>query len=322
MSKTEFNRPVIAVSSCLLGDKVRYDGGHKRSHFVESTLARHMDFVKVCPETAIGLPIPRPPIHLVKDDSGQISLRQVDDHSIDLSAPMRDFALQQVHELQGRICGYVLKSKSPSCGMERVKQFTPNGNPAEAKGVGLYTAVLDELLPQLPLEEEGRLNDARLRENFVTRVYVYQRWQQIQREGLDAAGLLQFHTRHKLLLLAHNQAGYRRLGKMLADLKAEPVDSLASRYFAEMMAVLAKPARNGNHANVLQHLQGYLKNHLHSDDKQELVQAIDGFRHGINPLLVPLTLLQHHFRRFPDDYVLQQHYLNPYPNELMLRNPL
>lgn len=320
MPQSDFARPLLAVSSCLLGDKVRYDGGHKRSPFVESVLAQHVDYEKVCPEMGIGLPVPRRTIHLVQGAEG-IKLCQVDDHSIEHTEQMRAFAQQQLARLSPNISGYILKSKSPSCGYQRIKLYKDSGEPLEAKAQGLYTTEWAQYCPALPMEDEGRLNDAPLRENFITRVYVYQRWLALQKQ-LSAEALLQFHQRHKLMALAHHQGQYRALGKLLANLKHGDLPTLAQDYFEKLMRLLAQPASRRDHSNVLQHLMGYLKKHLDAKDKQELLEAIDQYRLGTNPLLVPLTLLQHHFRRYPDPYVMDQYYLNPYPAELMLRNPL
>jgi uncharacterized protein YbgA (DUF1722 family)/uncharacterized protein YbbK (DUF523 family) len=308
-------KPRLAVSSCLLGEKVRFDGGHKYDDFINRQLARFFDFAPICPEVGIGLGTPRPPIRLVRVN-GEIRAQGVKDPALDATAKLNAY-LDQVRGIVDGVCGYILKKGSPSCGMERVKVYAPAGMPAPG-GSGLYAARLMREYPCLPVEEEGRLHDPHLRENFITRVLVYRRWQELLRIGPTPARLVAFHTRHKLLVMAHGQAAYRRLGRLVAQ--ADALDGPA--YFRELMAALARRATNKSHANVLQHLMGYLKKHLDGADKAELLETIEAYRRAELPLVVPLTLLNHHFRRHPHAYVADQVYLSPHPAELMLRNAI
>lgn len=319
MSEEQFPRITLGVSSCLLGEKVRYNAEHKRNAYILGPLSDFFDYVSVCPEVAIGLGTPRPPIHLVRRGREETRLCQSDAHDVDMTEAMEQYALKTVERLRGRISGYILKSKSPSCGMERVKVYTEKKTPAGVAR-GKFAEVLMRQWPQLPVEEEGRLNDPLLRENFIQRVYVYHRWQQLEARGIEAADLIGFHTRHKLLLMAHNQAAYRALGHLLAAAGQQDMEELARDYISRMMAALSKPATRKNHSNVLLHLMGYLKRPLETDDKREIREVIESYRLGEVPLVVPLTLLRHHFRRHPNDYVAGQVYLDPYPAELMLRN--
>lgn len=309
-------RPLIAISSCLLGQEVRFDGGHKKDTWLVGPLAAYVDYQPICPEVAIGLGIPRPPIRLVGDIANPRAVG-VKDPMLDVTVPLQAFARQTAAGLDA-ISGYVLKSQSPSCGMERVKLYGPHGG--LKKAVGLHARVIMERLPNLPVEEDGRLNDPVLRENFITRVYVYQRWQAFRQQRLTAKGLLGFHSAHKYMVMAHSQAAYQRLGKLLSHLKGVDLPAVAEMYISELMAALQRRVNRQRHVNVLQHIAGYLKKLLGGEDKQELVEAIEAYRRGEVPLIVPVFLLRHHFRHHPDDYMDAQWYLNPYPQSLGLRN--
>lgn len=307
----------VGISSCLLGERVRYDGGHKGHSYITQTLGEYFEFSPFCPELAIGLGVPRKPIRLQKMQDKQIHCVEIGDHSHDYSQALRDCADQQLH-WQQKLCGYILKKDSPSCGMERVKVWDEVMPSRE--GVGVYAGRLMENLPYLPVEEEGRLGDAVLRENFIQRVFAMRRWFRLQEEGITVASLVKFHTRHKLILMSRDQVIYRRLGRFVADTNKDNIQENAREYLHRFMDLLKLRATRKNHVNVLQHIQGYLKNHLDSEDKQELVQTIDKYRQGQLPLIVPVTLLNHHFRRHPNDYISDSYYLNPYPEELCLQN--
>jgi len=309
----------IGISACLLGAKVRFDGGHKHDRFISDSLGRYFEFVPFCPEVAIGMGTPREPIRLVGAADRPRAVGTRNPH-LDVTQPLRDYGRRVVPELDG-LCGFIFKRGSPSCGMERVRVYNDRGMP-EVTGRGLFAAELMRAHPLLPVEEEGRLNDPVLRENFITRVFVFARWRSLQAAGLTRAALLAFHTRHKLLVLAHSTAGYRELGRMLARLDAQPLAALAARYFVRLMQLLQQHATRKRHANVLQHLLGYLRRHADSVHRADLAQAIDSYRRGEYPLVVPLRLLQHHFRRHPHPWVSLQVYLDPYPDELLLRNAI
>ncbi len=307
----------IGISSCLLGEEVRFDGGHKLDNYITGTLAEYFDFIPVCPEVAIGLPIPRPPIRLVRQDDG-IHVIGVKNPSVDVTDQLHTYGRKMGRELSG-ISGFILKRASPSCGMERVKVYAPDGRSID-KASGVFAEELMKAQPLLPVEEEGRLGDPGLRENFIMRVFVYHRWQQLIYSRLSVKRLIDFHTDHKYLVLAHNQAAYKRLGQLLANVGKEDLRDVAQAYIEELMGALRRPASRKQHANVLQHLLGYLKNQLDSEDKVEMLEVIDHYRKGIVPLIVPITLLKHHFRRHPHEYIERQVYLSPHPYELMLHN--
>ncbi|RUO62282.1 YbgA family protein [Pseudidiomarina insulisalsae] len=304
----------VGISACLLGDEVRFDGGHKRSAFCTDELGRHVEFVKLCPEVGIGMSVPRPTIRLEQRQHGARAV--VPKTGEDVTERLVQFAERATPHLQ-QISGYVLCAKSPSCGMERVKLYNPDNGHARKEGIGIFAAQLQQRYPALPLEEDGRLNDPMLRENFVMRVFVYAAWQGLSKP-LKKADLLAFHTSLKLLLLAHNQQLYRDLGRKVAE-QQELTEAFTTEYIESVMTALAEPATRANHTNVLQHIQGYFKSLLNSDQRAELTEAILAYREGLEPLLVPLTLLRHYLREFPNDYLHGQRYLNPYPKDMKLR---
>ncbi|MBK5937214.1 MULTISPECIES: YbgA family protein [Halorhodospira] len=309
----------VGVSSCLLGEEVRYDGSHKRNPFVTEALSRYFRYVPVCPEVAIGLPTPRPPIRLEQAEDERVRVRGVRDRQTDVTEAMEAYGREKGRELHW-LSGYILKSKSPSCGMERVKVYKPDGHPAGFSSRGAYARTLMETNPLLPVEEEGRLNDPALREGFVCRVFCYYRWQRLVEAGLTRKALVDFHAEHKLLLMAHDDQRMRALGRLVSTLGERPLEAVAEAYIEAFMAALARPATRGRHANVLYHLLGYLKRELDPADKQEVVDVIEQYRTGMVPLIVPVTLLRHHFRHWPDPYVERQFYLYWSPPELALLN--
>lgn len=306
----------VGVSSCLLGERVRYDGGHKGHSFITRTLGEYFEFQAFCPELAIGLGIPRKPIRLWRADK-QIRCVQIGDTSKDYTEALSECADEQRH-WQEKLCGYILKKDSPSCGMERVKIWDETMPVRE--GVGIYAGRLMENFPYLPVEEEGRLGDAVLRENFIQRVFAMRRWHKLADAGMTVGGLVDFHARHKLILMSHDQLAYRRLGPLVAETNKDNLADNARRYLVEFMSALKTRATRNSHVNVLQHIQGYLKNYLDTQDKQELVQTLEKYRKGQLPLIVPITLLNHFFRKHPDKYIERSYYMNPYPEELCLQN--
>lgn len=310
----------IGISSCLLGEEVRYNGGHKLSRLCVNTLADFFDYKPVCPEVGIGLGIPRKPIHLIGDASNPRAVN-VDDESIDVTDRLRHFAEQTLPELS-QLCGYIFIKGSPSCGLFKVKVYQ-KGNPSpEYSGRGIYAQALTSAMPLLPVEEAGRLTDPVLRENFVARVYAYHRWQNLRKKGLSHAAILDFHASYKYSLMAHAPQTYGKLGQLLADAGKHDPDELGQRYISELMQALGKKANRKSNTNVLMHLQGYLKKQLQGKEKAKLAEVIEQYRKGIVPLVVPVTLLQHHFNNYPNDYISRQAFFDPYPQELSLRNAI
>ncbi|QEY64840.1 DUF1722 domain-containing protein [Metapseudomonas lalkuanensis] len=313
-------RPKLGISACLLGNPVRYNGGHKESRLCSQSLANHFDFVPLCPEVAIGLSVPREPIRLVGEPAAPRAMgghQRKQDHTEALA----EFGEIMAGQLAD-ISGYIFMQKSPSCGLERVKVYQADGHAVNNGGRGIFASAFCSRRPNLPVEEDGRLHDPVLRENFFTRVYAHAQWQALCHEGLTHKAIIDFHARYKYQLMAHDPAQYRALGRLLGSLGEHPAEEIGPRYFSALMAALKKCATRGTHSNVLQHLSGYLKAHLNRAEKAELQRLIEQYRTGVIPLVVPITLLKHHFNGHPDRYIAQQAYLQPHPEELSLRNAL
>lgn len=314
----------IGVSACLLGQEVRYNGGHKRDPFLTDLIGRYVEWVPVCPEVEVGLGTPRPAMRLVRIGRGEESaIRMVTPETgADHTEAMRAYAERRVEELaRADLDGYILKKDSPSCGMERVKLYPAEGGPAVREARGLFAEALLRRLPHLPVEEEGRLHDPALRENFITRVFLHARWRQAETEGWTRASLMRFHERHKFLLMARSQAGMRRLGRLLgASGRGDDMGELARTYREGLTEVLRRPPTRRGHTNVLQHLAGFVSDEVDRGDREELRETIERYRLGLVPLIVPITLLRHHVRRLEIEYLRDQVYLEPHPHELMLLN--
>jgi uncharacterized protein YbgA (DUF1722 family)/uncharacterized protein YbbK (DUF523 family) len=307
----------IGISTCLLGEKVRYDGGHKHDRFITQTLGRFFRFVPVCPEVECGLPVPRESMRLEGDPAHPrlITHKTKTDHT----ERMRGWGKGRLEELASAdLCGYIFKSKSPSSGMERIKIYGEGGS-IYPKGRGIWAAMFMDRFPLLPVEDEGRLHDPRLRENFIERVFVMKRWRAAEAGRRTRGGLVDFHTRHKLLILSHDVEAYRRLGRLVGRAPDLSLDELFARYLELLSEALKKQATERKHANVLQHLLGYFKKQLSGDEKQEVLDLIDRYKEGLLPLVVPVTLINHYVRKYGEPYLERQVYLNPHPVELKLR---
>jgi uncharacterized protein YbgA (DUF1722 family)/uncharacterized protein YbbK (DUF523 family) len=314
------DRPLrIGVSTCLLGEKVRWDAGHKHDRFLTDVLGPFVEWVPVCPEVELGLGIPREPIRLVRETNGVglVGVKSGTDHT----AAMRAYALGRVARLDAEdLSGYVLNKGSPSCGLERVPVHAARGGPPSRSGRGLFADALVERFPKLPVEEEGRLTDARLRENWVERIFAYRRVRDFFGGCWTAGGLVRFHTAEELSLLAHSPAAYRDLGRLVAGAGELPRAALRTRYVAGFMSALEILATRPRHANVLSHALGYFRRDLDDPSRRELLGLVDDYRRGFVPLVVPVTLLRHHARRLGVEYLLGQVYLDSHPKELALRN--
>lgn len=311
----------IGVSACLLGQAVRFDGGHRHDRFITVALGRYFDLVPVCPEVELGLGTPRESLRL-EQRGGKVHF-VAPKSGTDWTQPMHTYAEKRTAELaHDDLRGYILKKDSPSCGMERVRLYDPHGAAART-GRGLFADALMRRFPHLPVEEEGRLNDAPLRENFVSRVFAYDHWLETVRSGMSRDKLYRFHERHKYQLMAHSQAGARRLGHVLGGAPGRgSVLKLADAYFEGFTEVMLRVPTRKSHTNVLQHLAGYVSDEIDAEDRAELSETIHGYREGHLPLLVPVTLLRHWVRKMRVSYLLEQVYLSPHPDELMLLNQL
>ena len=309
----------IGISSCLLGQKVRFDGGHKRDRYLTDTLGQYFEWVPVCPEVEVGLPTPRPSLRLELQD-GQVHMI-ITREGRDLTRPMQAYAKARVKALEDEsLSGYVLKKASPSCGLERVRVYQGEGKPPNRNGRGLYAAALLDRFPNLPVEEEGRLHDPRLRENWVTRVFAYHRLRGLWSKRWGVGDLVRFHTSHKFLLLAHSPAEFRRLGPLVAKAKSHGRRELRATYESQFISALSKTATRAKNTSVLQRILGFFKKELDNASRQELLGHIKDYRDGLVPLVVPLTLVAHYVRLLDVSYLRDQVYLNPHPKELALRN--
>ena len=308
----------LGISSCLLGEKVRFDGGHKWDRFITETLGKFVEFVPVCPEVECGLGIPREAMHLVAGPDGPrlVTIRT----KVDYTERMRAWAQKRVKELnREELCGFIFKSGSPSSGMERIKVYDAKGSPAKT-GVGLFAREFMQHFPLLPVEDEGRLHAPALRENFLERLFTMKRWRETLALGSKRGHLVDFHTRHKLLIMSHSPKHYGLLGKLVAQIKGIPLPELYERYQTLLMEALRLKSTIKKNANVLLHVMGYFKKNLLPAEKEELLEIVNNYRQGYIPLIVPVTLLNHYLRKFDQPYLKSQYYLDPHPLELKLRN--
>jgi len=308
----------LGMSACLLGENVRYDGGHKLDRFLTETLGQYVEYVPVCPEVECGLPVPREPMHLEGDPD---SPRLVTIHSKqDMTDRMVKWAKKRVFELEKEdLCGFIFKSNSPSSGMERIRVYNEKGMPVK-KGVGVFAKIFMNHFLLLPVEDEGRLHDPELRENFIERIFTLKRWREVLGKRESRGNVVDFHTKHKLLILSHSPKHYQAMGRFVAQAQDLPLKELSRRYQIYLMESLQLKTTAKKNANVLMHMMGYFKEQLSSDEKQELLEVIDHYREDYIPLIVPITLMNHYVRKYDQPYLKQQVYLNPHPLELQLRN--
>jgi len=308
----------LGISRCLLGENVRYDGGHALDPFLRDTLGKYVEYVPVCPEAECGLGIPREAMHLQGDQNRpRLVTRRT---GVDHTDRMEAWAQRRVAELENEhLCGFIFKSGSPSSGMERVKVYDDKGV-ARKVGIGIFARTFIDHFPLTPVEEEGRLHDPVLRENFIERIFTCRRYSQEVGGEKRIRDLVDFHTKNKLLLMAHGTKHLKQMGTLVARVKGSPKEDVFPQYerlLAEAMA--AKPSA-AKHTNVLQHIMGYFKKELSADEKQELLDVIGRYHQGLTPLIVPVTLLNHYVRKYREPYLSGQTYLNPHPLELKLRN--
>lgn len=310
----------VGISACLMGEPVRYNGGHKRSRYCLEVLGERFAFEPFCPELEAGLGVPREPIRLVGALGETPRVRGTVDPSLDVTDKLAEVSRAFI-ERHRHLRGFILMKGSPSCGLERVKVYHHNGMPSHADS-GAFVRELRCHFPALPLEEEARMNDAVLRENFITRVYALDDWKRRVAPAPSYHALLQFHSRQKYLLMAHHVESYRELGRYLAEASRRPLDEVLAHYLQRFMAALGRPATRKTHTNALMHVFGYLKAALDGETRRDLLAAIEEYRLGHVALAVPIRLLNHYLRRHGSDYIREQTYLDPHPYELGLRNAI
>ncbi len=308
----------LGISTCLLGENVRYDGGPKLDRFLTDTLGQYVEYVPVCPEVECGLPVPRESMHL---EGNPDSPHLITSHTKqDMTDRMVRWARKRVAELEREdLCGFIFKSNSPSSGMERIRVYNEKGI-AVKKGVGIFARIFMDHFPLLPVEDEGHLHDPEIRENFIERTFTLKRWREALAKKEGRGIVVGFHTKHKLLILSHSPKHYNTMGKLVARAKDLPLKELYSQYQILFMEALRLKATSKKNSNVLMHMMGYFKEHLSSDEKKELLEVIDFYRKGHIPLIVPITLINHYVRKYEQRYLKEQIYLNPHPLELQLRN--
>lgn len=312
------DRPRIGVSSCLLGNQVRYDGGHKLDRYLTQTLDQFVDFVPVCPEVECGMPVPREALRLVGDPEDPRLVTQKT--GADKTDQMLAWAEKRLDELaEKNLSGFIFKSRSPSSGMARVKVYSEDGG-VKHNGVGIFARAFMRRFPLIPVEDDGRLNDPGLRENFIERVFARQRFQKTLANGPETRDLIDYHTRHKMLVMAHDPARYREMGRLVANHDGLAPEELFNKYARLMHKAMDTLATPGKHVDVLMHAMGYFKKDLSADEKQELLEVIDNYKQGLTPLIVPITLMNHYVRKYDKEYLRDQFYLRPHPLELRLRN--
>ncbi len=313
-----FDKVRLGISTCLLGEKVRYDGQHKLDTFLRDTLGRFVEYVPVCPEVECGLPIPREAMRLEGDPENPRLMTHKTRR--DLTEMQQAWGRRRLKDLESEnLDGYIFKSKSPSSGLFRVKVYQESGMPVK-QGVGIWAKMFTEKFPLLPVEEEGRLNDPVLRENFIERIFVMRRWREMLAESNTRGGLVDFHTRHKYLILAHSPKAYADLGRIVAGMKGLNLADVQKEYLAILMPALELEATVKKNVNVLQHLAGYFKKQLSGDEKKEMTEVLAEYARGSIPLIVPVTLIRHYVRKYGESYLADQWYLHPHPLELQLRN--
>ena len=312
---SDHQKPQLGVSACLLGQKVRFDGGHKTSRFLLDDCSRFFDLHPVCPEVELGLGIPRPVIQL-REFEQQVRLVYSKNTDQDLTDDMYAFSEQRIAQFE-TLDGFVFKKDSPSCGMERVPVYDNVTGMRERKGRGLFAETFMRMNPLVPVEDEGRLNDKSIRENFLERVYAHYRWRHIENPEHNLAGLQDFHQNYKLMLMARSPEGCKQLGQLVAATGRHNLADMRRQYIEKFMQVMQKRPTPGQHVNVLMHILGYLKAGLDGRDKAELLDWFETYRREQVSRVTPLVLLQHHFRHHPNDYMARQYYFSPFPTELM-----
>jgi len=310
----------IGVSACLMGDEVRFDSGHKKNNFIVSSLKDYSEFVKVCPEMGAGFGVPRPAMQLrYKNERVELVISKKPDQVVtEQLVNFSDSIMPALDDLDG----FIFKKGSPSCGVFRVPVVINEQGHKDRNETGLFAKAFMQKYPLIPVEEEGRLNDAALCENFFERVYAYRRWKAIENADQNVQGFIEFHSRHKLMLMARGSSYYQELGRMVAGTTKNDLQERRQAYIQRFMEVMAMTTQRGRQVNVLQHILGYLKDVLSSEDKNELLSVFEAYRQRHLPLITAVTLLRHHLRVHPQKYIVKQHYLSPYPEALALRSVL
>lgn len=308
----------IGISTCLLGENVRYDGGHKRDNYLVNILGRYVEYVPVCPEVECGMPIPREAMRLIGNPGSPRLVQR--SSGTDVTNQMEEWIPGKLKQLEKeQLCGFIFQKNSPSSGLYRIKVYNEKGM-GEKKGVGIFARAFTKQFPYLPVEDDGRLHDPMLRENFIQRIFVEYRWKNLLAAGPSRSDLVSFHTQHKLLLMAHSPSLMRELGAIVAHISEGSLDSVYDAYYDKLISCLKLPSTIKKNVNVLQHIAGYFKKQLSTDEKKEIGEIINSYHQHTVPLIVPVTIMNHYIRKYKEEYLGGQYYLHPHPDELALRN--
>ena len=309
----------IGVSSCLIGEKVRWNGDHKQDRYVREILSRYFEYIPVCPEVEVGMGVPRETVALYGDPEKPSMISKKT--QTDWTKPMEKYIKSRINTLSADdLCGYIFKSKSPSCGMGRVPLYSEFGSHKVKHGPGMFANAFINSFPLVPTEEEGRLNDPRIRENFIVRVFSFKRFNLLLNEKFSLGQWVKFHTQHKFLLLAHSRKHYDDLGALVAHSKTIKPSELKKKYGELFMEALTSKSTPKKNTDVLLHMMGFLKKLLTKIEKEDILSTIEDYRSEILPLIVPVTLIRHQVKKHNIEYLRDQVYLNPHPKELMLLN--
>jgi uncharacterized protein YbgA (DUF1722 family)/uncharacterized protein YbbK (DUF523 family) len=309
----------IGISACLLGKEVRYNGGHSRDRLITDTLGEYLEYAPVCPEVEAGFPIPREAFRLVGDPDDPRFITS--NTNVDYTDHMKSWAKKRARDLEGeRLCGFIFRKNSPSSGLHRVKLYNEKGQTTGLKTMGMFARAFTDHFPLLPVEEDGRLHDPKLRENFIESIFVMKRWREAIEPKPSRGAFVDFHTRHKLLIRSHSPKHHNEMGKLIADIKNHPIEEFTDNYQNLLMAALRLKSTVKKHVDTLNHIMGYFKRDLSGDEKQEIIEIINNYREGHIPLIVPITLMNHYVRKYDQKYLRDQWYMNPHPLELQLRN--
>lgn len=310
------DRPQIGASACLARQAVRFDGGYISNEFLNKNCSEFFDIHTMCPEVEMGMGIPRPVIQL-RDFDGETRLVYSKNPETELTHQMRAFAEQKISKLPA-LDGFIFKKDSPSCGVFRVAVVNNKTGMRRRDGIGVFAGTFKEIYPHVPTEEEGRLNDDGIRENFLERVYAHYRWRQVAASRSPLKSFRDFHRKYKLILMAKDNSNYRRLGRLAASVNKHNYHEVSEQYFTLFMQAMAKIPSQGHHVNVMMHLLGYLKDKLDKKEKHELLEWFETYRENRVNRVAPLLLLQHHFTRHENDYIAEQYYFSPFPGKFML----
>ena len=309
-------KPQIGVSACLASQAVRYDGSFITNQFIKNECSAFFDIHTVCPEVEAGMGVPRQVIQL-RDFDGETKLVYSKNPETEITGFMRDFSDKRIKRLPA-LDGYIFKKDSPSCGVYKVPVKNDKSGMRKRNGVGIFAQAFKDQFPLVPTEDEGRLHDKGIRENFLERIYAHYRWRQIHASENPLKAFRDYHKNYKLILMAKDNGASKHLGRLVAKVNRDNFSEISEQYISLFMQAMSKIPSQGHHVNVMMHILGYLKDHLNKKDKAELLEWFEIYREKRVARITPMMLLQHHFNRHENDYIADQYYFSPFPGKLML----